>query len=89
MLADSECLFLLANQPLKCRLRFLDIGLFLNFAFCIVHGEAYRQRDHFGFWVTNQSVFNLSAEPCKPEKLSMGLGMTNPHENVSNIDDYL
>ena len=25
MLADSECLFLLANQPLKCRLRFLDI----------------------------------------------------------------
>jgi len=47
---------------------FRHIGLFLNFAFCIVHGEAYRQRDHFGFWVTNQSVFNLSAEPCKPEK---------------------
>jgi hypothetical protein len=47
---------------------FRHIVLFLNFAFRIFHGEAYRQRDHFGFWVTNQSVLNLSSEPCKPEK---------------------
>ena len=34
---------------------FRHIGLFLNFAFCIVHGEVYRLRDHFGFWVTQIS----------------------------------
>ena len=68
---------------------FRHIGLFLNFAFCIVHGEAYRLRDNLGF-LGNKSVrVQFISRALQARKAEMGLGITNLHENVSNIDNYL